>query len=76
MIISLRNHVTGDEAVTATEKTAFAIGSGRDCPVARILLNVIMLNSLILSYPTASKGFNRISTSAVISLLFCILLNM
>ena len=65
-----------ENADTTAAKNTFPIGSGRDCPAARILLKAIMLNSLILSNATTSKGFNRISSSDAISLQFCIVLNM
>ena len=65
-----------ENADTTAAKNTFPIGSGRDCPAARILLKAIMLNSLIPSYPTTSKGFIRISPLDAISLHFYILLNM
>jgi len=65
-----------ENADTTAAKNTFPIGSGRDCPAARILLKAIMLNSLIRSNATPGKDFVRISSSDAISLRFCILLNM
>ena len=65
-----------EDADTTVTKNTFPIESGRDCPVARILLKSIMLNSAIRTYSTTSKGFVRNSSSDAISLQFCILLNM
>ncbi len=61
-----------ENADTTAAKNTFPIGSGRDCPAARILLKAIVLGSPVLSFPLPIKAFTSILSGDASNARFCI----